>query len=158
MRWKWWSPLRAGVVCTVLIAASPASGDDARRALSGAWMLNARLSDSVQHDGVAEERLVLTLGDRTVTFYQRDGSWQAYQLSGRRERRDLGSGPVWTTATWNGSTLRLQIDGARGLTVIQTFSIEPQTGRLVVVSTPDPRRLPMNAVRLVYDPVIDRTP
>jgi hypothetical protein len=70
----------------------------------------------------------------------------------------LGSGPVWTTATWNGSTLRLQIDGARGIKVIQTFSIEPQTGRLVVVSTPDPRRLPMSAVRLVYDPVVDRTP
>lgn len=159
MRWKWWSPLRSCVVCTLLVAAAaPALGDDARRALSGAWMLNPRLSDSVQHNDMAEERLVLTLGDRTVTFYRRDGSWQAYQLSGRRERRDLGSGPVWTTATWNGSTLRLQIDGARGIKVIQTFSIEPRTGRLVVVSTPDPRRLPMNAVRLVYDPVVDRSP
>jgi hypothetical protein len=65
---------------------------------------------------------------------------------------------VWTTATWNGTTLRLEIEGVRGIKVIQTFSIERQTGRLVVVSTPDPRRLPMNAVRLVYDPVVDRTP
>jgi hypothetical protein len=57
MRWKWWSPLRSYALCTVLIAAAaPARGDDARGALSGAWMLNARLSDGVQSDDVAEDR------------------------------------------------------------------------------------------------------
>jgi hypothetical protein len=131
---------------------------DARRALSGAWTLNPSLSDTVPEDDLAQDTLVLTIGAGTATFYQRDGSRQVYRLSGRRERHDLGSGPAWTTAAWDGSTLRLQIDGDRGIRIVQKFSLDGRTRRLVVITSPDPRRLPMNAVRLIYDPVIDRTP
>lgn len=131
---------------------------DTRRALSGAWTLNPILSDSVPEDDLAQDSLVLTIGAGTATFYQRDGSRQVYRLSGRRERHDLGSGPVWTTARWDGTTLRLQIDGDRGIRIVQKFSLDRQTRRLVVITSPDPRRLPMNTVRLIYDPLIDRTP
>jgi hypothetical protein len=131
---------------------------DARRALSGAWTLNPVLSDRVPDDDLAQDTLVLTIGAGTATFYQRDGSRQVYRLSGRRERHDLGSGPVWTTATWDGATLRLRVDGDRGIRLVQKFSLDSQTRRLIVITSPDPRRLPMNAVRLIYDPLIDRTP
>jgi hypothetical protein len=79
-------------------------------------------------------------------------------LSGRRERRDLGSGPVWTLATWDGHALRLQVEDGRGIRIVQTFSLDRQTRRLLVVTSPDSRRLPMNTVRLIYDPLIDRAP
>jgi hypothetical protein len=129
-----------------------------RRVLSGAWALNAALSDPAEADDTAEASLVLTMGRQEVTFYERDGSRQIYQLSGRRERRDLGSGPVWTTATWDGTTLRLKIEGVRGLRILQVFAIDEQTGRLIVITSPDPDRQPVNTLRLVYDPLIDRSP
>jgi len=131
---------------------------DARRALSGAWTLNPVLSDTVAEDDLPRDSLVFTIGAGTATFYQRDGSRQIYRLSGRRERRDLGSGPVWTTATWDGQTLRLQVEDDRGIRMEQTFSLDRQTRRLIVVTSPDPRRLPMHTVRLIYDPLIDRAP
>jgi hypothetical protein len=131
---------------------------DARRALSGAWTLNPVLSDTVPEDDLARESLVLTISTGAATFYQRDGSRQVYRLSGRRERRDLGSGPVWTTATWDGWTLRLQVEDDQGIRMVQTFSLDRQTRRLLVVTSPDPRRLPMYTVRLIYDPLIDRAP
>jgi hypothetical protein len=131
---------------------------DARRALSGAWTLNLALSDTVAEDDLARDSLVLTVGTGTATFYQRDGSRQVYRLTGRRERRDLGSGPVWTTATWDGRTLRLQVEDDRGIRMVQTFALDPPTRRLLVVTSPDPRRLPMSTVRLIYDPLIDRAP
>jgi hypothetical protein len=131
---------------------------EARRALSGAWTLNPVLSDSVAEDDLARDTLVLTIGAGTATFYQRDGSRQVYRLSGKRERHDLGSGPVWTTAAWDGTTLRLQVDGERGIRIVQKFSLDSPTRRLVVITSPDPRRLPMNTVRLIYDPLIDRAP
>jgi hypothetical protein len=131
---------------------------EARRALSGAWTLNPVLSDTVPDDDLAQDSLVVTLDAETATFYQRDGSRRVYRLSGKRERHDLGSGPVWTTATWDGRMLRLQIDGDHGIRIEQRFSLEWQTRRLVVTTSPDPRRLPMNRVRLIYDPLIDRTP
>lgn len=126
--------------------------------LSGAWTLNPILSDTLDADNLAQDSLVLTVGAGTATFYQPDGSRQVYRLSGRRERHDLGSGPVRTMATWDGATLRLQIDGDRGIRIVQTFSLDTQTRRLVVITSPDPRRLPMNRVRLIYDPLIDRAP
>jgi hypothetical protein len=135
-----------------------APDDDARRALSGAWTLDPALSDTVPDDDLAQDNLVLTIGAETATFYQRDGSRQVYRLSGRRERHDLGSGPVWTTATWDGTTLRLRMDGDRGIRMVQTFSLDRRTRRLVVVTSPDPRRLPMHTVRLIYHPLIDRAP
>jgi hypothetical protein len=131
---------------------------DARRALSGAWTLNPVLSDTVPEDDLAQDSLVLTIGPGTATFYQRDGSRQVYRLSGRRERRDLGSGPVWTMATWDGQALRLQVEDGRGIRIVQTFSLDRHTRRLLVVTSPDARRLPMNTVRLIYDPLIDRAP
>jgi hypothetical protein len=141
-----------------VIGSSEQETFDARRALSGAWTLNPALSDTVPEDDLARDSLVLTVGIGTATFYQRDGSRQVYRLSGRRERRDLGSGPVWTTATWDGRMLRLQVEDDRGIGMVQTFSLDSQTRRLLVVTSPDPRRLPMNTVRLIYDPLIDRTP
>ena len=156
------------LLCTCAFAAVLASRDligrsdpetvDARGALSGAWTLNPVLSDTVPEDDLARDSLVLTIGPGTATFYQRDGSRQVYRLSGRRERRDLGSGPVWTTATWDGWTLRLQVEDERGIRMVQTFALDRQRRRLLVVTSPDPRRLPMNTVRLIYDPLIDRAP
>jgi hypothetical protein len=132
--------------------------DPARLALSGAWVMNSQLSDIVEPEDVAEENLVLTCGADVVKFYQRDGSWRVYRLSARRERHDLGSGPVWTRTSWNGTTLRIQIDGPHGLRIVQTFALDADTGRLVVTTSPDPHRLPMNTLKLVYDPVIARNP
>ena len=155
-------------VCAYAVAAVVATRDpigafepeviDSRRALSGAWTLNPVLSDTVPEDDLAQDSLVLTIGTDTATFYQRDGSWQVYRLSGRRERRDLGSGPVWTRATWDGRTLRLQVEDRRGIRIVQTFALDRQTRRLLVVTSPDARRLPMHTVRLIYVPLIDRTP
>jgi hypothetical protein len=136
----------------------PSSQAGTRRSLSGAWTLNAALSDRVEADDTAEANLVLTLGRQTVTFYERDGSRHIYGLSGRRERRDLGSGPVWTAAIWDGTTLRLVIEGVRGLRILQLFAVDEQTGRLIVITSPDPDRQPKNVLRLVYDPLVDRTP
>jgi hypothetical protein len=129
---------------------------DAQRLLSGVWVPNGALSDDVPAGDVATESVVMTLAFDTVTFYRPDGSWRIYHLSGRRERQDFGSGRVWTTAAWDGTTLRLQVEGARGLKFLQTFTVERRTGQLIVTTAPDQRRLPMSAVRLVYDPLIDR--
>ena len=136
---------------------SPSQGAT-RSVLSGAWTLNAALSDPVDVDDTAEASLVLTIGRQSVTFYERDGSRQVYELAGRRERRDLGSGPVWTTATWDGTTLCLAIEGARGLRIVQTFAVDVQTGKLIVTTSPDPHDQSISTSRLVYDPLIERKP
>jgi hypothetical protein len=128
-----------------------------RHSLSGAWTLNAALSDPVDADDAAETSLVLTMGRQAVTFYERDGSRQIYGLSGRRERRDLGSGTVWTTATWDGTTLRLVFEGTRSPRILQLFSVDEHTGKLIVVTSPDPDYQRKNMLRLVYDPLVDRT-
>ncbi len=157
----------ASILVSVVIlafATGDARGQEAssqpgtRHSLSGAWTLNAALSDPVEADDTAEASLVLTMGRQTVTFYESDGSRHIYGLSGRRERRDLGSGPVWTTATWDGTTLRLVIEAARGFRILQLFAVDEHTGRLIVITSPDPDRQSKNALRLVYDPLIDRTP
>jgi hypothetical protein len=136
----------------------PSSQAGVRRSLSGAWTLNAALSDAVDADDAAETNLVLTMGRQAVTFYERDGSRQIYGLSGRRERHDLGSGAVWTTATWDGTTLRLVFQGARGPRILQLFSVDEQTGRLIVITSLDPDPQRTNMLRLVYDPLVERTP
>jgi hypothetical protein len=38
------------------------------------------------------------------------------------------------------------------------FAVDEQTGRLIVITSPDPDRQPKNVLRLVYDPLVDRTP
>jgi hypothetical protein len=124
--------------------------------LSGAWVLNVAASDATPDGDSATSTLVITLGADTVTFYLSDGSRRVYHLSGRRERQDLGSGPVWTRARWDGTTLRLNIEGERHLVIHQSFALDRRTRQLIVVTSPDERRLPMHAVRLVYDPLIDR--
>jgi hypothetical protein len=63
---------------------------------------------------------------------------------------------VWTTAGWDGTTLRLLVEGDHHLDIRQSFSLDRHTGQLIVTTSPDQRRLPMHAVRLVYDPLIDR--
>jgi hypothetical protein len=129
---------------------------DAQRMLSGVWVLNVALSDDVPAGDVASQSLVMTLASDVVTFYAADGSWRIYRLTGRRERQNLGSGVVWTTAAWDGTTLRLQVEGPHRLKVLQTFSVDRRTSQLIVTTAPDQRRLPMSVVRLVYDPLIDR--
>jgi len=144
----------SSIVPVLLAPCGPAGAASA--SLSGAWVLNVASSDGIPADDLAVETLVMTLADQTVTFYLADGSRRVYHLSGRRERQDLGSGAVWTTAEWNGTMLRLVVTGDHGLEVHQTFSLDRRTGQLIVITSPDQRRMPMHAVRLVYDPLIDR--
>jgi len=136
--------------------ASRAADGTRGRDVSGAWLLNAAASDVVAAGDRISDTLVITLRARSVTFYQTDGSWRTYGLTGRRERHDLGSGATWTRATWDGATLRITFEDGRYVGITQTFSLDPGTHRLVVTSTPDQRRLPMSTTRLEYDPVIDR--
>jgi hypothetical protein len=133
------------------------NGADTRRALSGAWVFNETLSDRVPSADVAGT-LVLTVVADTATFYQPDGSRHVYQLSGRRERQDLGSGIMWTTAVLNGTTLKLQFEDASGLKILQTFFFDRRTRQLIVTTSLSRPRLPMTAVRLVYDALIERRP
>src|SRR5262245_22263108 len=133
----------------------PTIGADARRALSGAWVFNETLSDKVPRTDVAGT-LVLTVVADTATFYQPDGSRHVYHLSRRRERQDLGSGIVWSTAVLDGPTLKLQFKAATGLQILQTFFFDRRTRQLIVTTSLSRPRLPMSAVRLVYDALIER--
>src|SRR5262245_57023651 len=134
-----------------------ANGADTRRALSGAWAFNETLSDSVARNDVAGT-LVLTVVADTATFYQPDGSRHVYHLSGRRERQALGSGIMWTTAVLHGTTLKLQFEDARGLEILQTLFFDRRTRQLIVTTCLSRPRVPMAAVRLVYDALIEQVP
>jgi len=125
-------------------------GTDTRRALSGAWVFNETLSDRIPGTDVAGT-LVLTVVADTATFYQPDGSRHFYHLSARRERQDVGSGIVWTTAVLDDTTLKLQFEDARGLEILQTFVFDRRKRQLIVTTSVTRPRLPMTAVRLVYD-------
>ena len=131
------------------------NGAGTRRALSGAWLFNETLSDRIPRTDVAGT-LVLTVIAETATFYQPDGSRHVYELSGRRERQDLGSGIVWTTAVLDGTTLKLQFEDVRGLKILQTFFFDRRTRQLIVTTSLSRPRMPMSAVRLVYDAFIER--
>jgi hypothetical protein len=131
---------------------------DRARDLSGAWTLNRTLSDAAAPGDTPIEHLVITLRADSVTFYDADGSWRIYRLTGRRERHDSGAVVVLTKTAWDGSILRQEVARSRDLRFVQTFTVDRRTRQLIVTTSPDARRLPMNTVRLVYDPIIDRSP
>ena len=56
----------------------------------------------------------------------------------------------------DGTTLRLQIDSAKSLKILQTFFFDRRTRQLIVTTSLNQHRLPMSAIRLVYDALIDR--
>jgi hypothetical protein len=130
---------------------------DARRALSGVWVLNERLSDDVIKED-AVRTLVIRLTTDSVTFYQPDGSRHVYHLSGKRERQTLGAAVVWTTAVFDGAKLRVQFEGAGSLRVQQSFFFDRRTRHLIVTTSLDRHSAPSRAIGLVYEALIDNSP
>ena len=97
-------------------------------------------------------RLIVTVGEGTVTFVQADGRSQRFTTDGKKEKHQLQSATIETKTKWDGASLRQELDLGDDQKIIRIFSVPGDTGQLTVSTTfgddGNGRRPP---TRLVYD-------
>jgi hypothetical protein len=134
---------------------------------SGSWRLNWDLSEDVPYEetGFAAppelllplERLLLSVTETSVTFYDIDGTKRKYLLSGEKEQSSFRGFDVDTRARWNGRTLRLQVSPQPGLVVVENYSVDRNTSHLVLsITVLQAGRRTGPGIRYVYDSVFAR--
>ena len=134
---------------------------------SGSWRLNWDLSEDVAYEetGFAAppellsplERLVVSVTDTSVTFYDSDGTKRRYLLSGQKERSSFRGFDVHTRARWNGQTLRLEVNSEPGLFVVESYTLDREGKHLVLsVTVLQGGRRAGPSIRYVYDNVFAR--
>ena len=134
---------------------------------SDSWRLNWDLSEEVPYEETGfsappellspSESVVLNVTETSVTFYDSDGTKRRYRLSGEREQSAFRGFDVRTRARWNGKTLRLEVSPQRNLVVIENYSVDRNTNRLLLsVSVLQAGRRTGPGIRYVYDGVFSR--
>lgn len=134
---------------------------------SGSWRLNWDLSEDVPYEEtgfaappellVPLDRIVLSVTDTSVTFYDGDATKRRYRLSGEKEHSAFRGFEVETRASWNGHTLRLEVSPKPGLAVVENYSVDRNVNHLVLVVTVlQARRRTGPDIRYIYDSVFAR--
>jgi hypothetical protein len=134
---------------------------------SGAWRLNWDSSEEVPYEetGFAAppelllpvERIVLTVTEASVTFYDSDGTRRRYTLSGKPQQSSFRGFDVRTSARWNGQTLRLEVSPESSLVVVENYGVDRDANQLLLsVTVLRAGRRTGPDVRYVYDSRVAR--
>lgn len=134
---------------------------------SGSWRLNRDLSEEVPYEetGFAAppelllpiERIVLSVTETSVMFYDSDGTKRRYMLSGEPQQSSFRGFDVRTSARWNGQTLRLEVSPESSLIVVENYSVDRDANQLLLsVTVLRAGRGTGPDIRYVYDSNVGR--
>ena len=134
---------------------------------SGSWRLNRELSEDVPYEEtgfaappellVPSERITLSVTDTSATFYGAGGTKRKYLLSGEKEHSSFRGFEVYTRARWNGQTLRLEVSPEKGLVVVESYTVDRDSNRLLLsVMVLQKSRRTGPSIRYVYESALAR--
>lgn len=100
--------------------------------------------------------LVITQSDGAITFVDEEGHSRRFATAGKKEKHQLSSGTIETKTSWDGASLRQEIDAGGAQSIVRMFTVEPEVHQLVITAGGDRGdRGGRGQRRLVYDADMD---
>jgi hypothetical protein len=109
-----------------------------------------RMREVMQEIANPTPHLVVTVGDRSITFVDAEGRSQRFTADGKKEKHQVQAGTIETKTKWEGADLRQDIDPGGSRKIVRTFSVSPENHQLVVTSTVEGGQRSRPPRRVVY--------